>query len=110
MRTILIGTPPPQQPPRSQNRIDKARDHSNRLENYGKFTAQGKEIGNEYLLWHGTRRMCNLGYFGNTMPCTSPACALCSILRGSFDVAKAGTNMRWMRFGAGIYTSSASSK
>ena len=93
-----------------RNRTDNGRDYSNQLEYYGQFAARGKHIGNECLLWHGTRRVCNLGDPGNTALCANPGCALCSIICGSFDVSKVATNTNWARFGAGIYTSSVSSK
>ena len=53
---------------------------------------------------------CSLGDPGNTALCANPGCALCSIICGSFDVSKVATNTNWARFGAGIYTSSVSSK
>jgi len=49
--------------------------------------------------WHGTTRECNLGDSGIQDPCSSQTCLLCSIIRTSFQNAKAG-----------IYTSSTSSK
>ena len=93
-----------------RNRTDNGRDCRNQLEYYGQFAACGKHIGNECLLWHGTRRVCNLGDPGNTALCANPGCALCSIIYGSFDVSKVATNTNWARFGAGIYTSTVSSK
>jgi len=93
-----------------RNGTDSGRECSNQLEYYGQFAARGKHVGNESLLWHGTRRACNLGDPGNTTLCTNPGCGLCSIIYGSFDISKLMTNTEWARFGAGIYTSSVSSK
>lgn len=86
------------------------RGYSNQLEYYGQFAARGKRVGNECLLWHGTRRVCNLGDSGNTTPCANPSCALCSVICGSFDVTKVLSNKSLARFGAGIHTSTRSSK
>ena len=79
------------------------------LEAKGQFSAQGKYPGNEHLLWHGTTRACNLGESGKTAFCTNSRCYLCSIARGSFNVAHPKRHA-WLRFGPGIYTSSKSSK
>lgn len=81
----------------------------NILEAKGKFSAKGKYPGNEYLLWHGTARACRLGEPGQNVFCTSPNCSLCSIARGSFNMACANAGA-WQRFGSGIYTSTKSSK
>ena len=51
-----------------------------------------------------------MGDPGNTTPCANRGCALCSIICDSFDVTKVTTNTGWARFGAGIYTTSRSSK
>ena len=110
MHTIPIGRLALDKSQGSRNGVESRRDYSNRLERYSQFVDQGMKIGNERLLWHGTRRVCNLGDPGNTAPCANPSCALCSIVRGSFDVAKVTTNTSWTRFGAGIYTSTGSSK
>ena len=96
--------------PDPRNGTDQGRNYSDQLEYYGQFEPRGKYIGNECLLWHGTRRVCNLGESGNTTPCTNPGCSLCSIIRGSFDATRVTTNTGWARFGAGIYTSTRSSK
>jgi len=83
---------------------------SDSLEYYGQFAARGKLAGNERTLWHGTRRSCNLGEAGQTTPCIIQRCSLCSAIRGSFDTSKFTTNTPAERFGAGIYTSSKTSK
>jgi len=93
-----------------RNGTDGGRNYSGQLEYYGQFESRGKYIGNECLLWHGTRRVCKLGESRNTTPCTNPSCSLCSIIHGSFDVTKVATNTGWARFGVGIYTSTRSSK
>lgn len=81
-----------------------ARPASDTLEYYGRFTAKGKSNGNERILWHGTRRGCNLGETGQTTPCTIPRCSLCSIIRGSSGTGKSVTDTPIGRFGTGIYT------
>jgi len=83
--------------------------YRDKLEAKGKFAAQGKYPGNEYLLWHGTTRACHLGEPGQHIFCDSRTCSLCSIARGSFNMASANTGV-WQRYGPGIYTSSKSSK
>ena len=83
---------------------------SDTLEYYERFAAQGKLNGNERVLWHGTRRGCNLGEMGQTTPCMIPRCSLCSIIRGSFDVGKFASNTPAGKFGIGIYTSTKASK
>ncbi|KAF8802256.1 hypothetical protein BYT27DRAFT_7197349 [Phlegmacium glaucopus] len=66
-----------------------------------------KTIGNEVFRYHGTKRGCNLGSQGNMRLCSSTACALCSILRTSFNVSLANPSGA---FGPGVYTSSAANK
>ena len=70
----------------------------------------GKSPGNENRRWHGTRRKCNIGDRGVTTLCTNPRCSLCSVIESSFDVGFYRGATGWGRFGAGIYTSSTSSK
>ncbi|KIO25032.1 hypothetical protein M407DRAFT_211142 [Tulasnella calospora MUT 4182] len=68
---------------------------------------------NEKLVFHGTPRYCRLGDGDKIMGlCKKSACGLCAILRQSFSVKQAGTapDRDFLRFGHGIYTSSASSK
>ncbi|KAF9790510.1 hypothetical protein BJ322DRAFT_1104161 [Thelephora terrestris] len=76
----------------------------------GNYVAMGKSRGNENRRWHGTKRKCRLGDSGNETFCADAECALCNIIRTSFDLKffKAATG--WGRFGRGIYTSSTSSK
>ncbi|KAF9785537.1 hypothetical protein BJ322DRAFT_1063723 [Thelephora terrestris] len=71
---------------------------------------KGKSDGNERILWHGARRSCHMGERGNVNPCMIPRCSLCSIIRGSFDVGKIGTDTPGGRFGNGIYTFTKASK
>ncbi|KAF8154071.1 hypothetical protein B0H34DRAFT_720173 [Crassisporium funariophilum] len=61
----------------------------------------------EVFRYHGTARRCALGSSGNNQLCSSPACALCSILKTSFKVSLASPSGA---FGAGVYTTSASNK
>ena len=50
---------------------------------------------NEQFLFHGTNRFCRLGERNSLIrPCSLPACNLCSIIRGSFDVKRCGTNIQ----------------
>ncbi|KIO24522.1 hypothetical protein M407DRAFT_76921, partial [Tulasnella calospora MUT 4182] len=67
----------------------------------------------EKRVFHGTRRACLLG--NNPLKpvlCFSGDCALCIILRESLKAERAGSapERNWLRFGAGIYTTSVSSK
>lgn len=80
------------------------------VEARGQFVAQGKPAGNESRRWHGTKRKCQLGDIGHTSFCADVGCALCCIIKTSFDLKffKAATG--WGRFGHGIYTTSTSSK
>ncbi|EGN91901.1 hypothetical protein SERLA73DRAFT_173256 [Serpula lacrymans var. lacrymans S7.3] len=80
------------------------------VEAKGNFVSQGRTAGNECRRWHGTRRGCNLGDFGQTQLCSTGNCPLCSIIRTSFDLKYSGNNFGWERFGMGIYTSSTASK
>lgn len=66
-----------------------------------------RRFGNEVFRYHGTSRNCTLGSRGNTRLCSSTTCALCSILRTSFEVSLANP---YGGFGAGIYSSSAANK
>ncbi|KAF9223627.1 ADP-ribosylation [Gyrodon lividus] len=80
------------------------------VEARGKFAAAGRSAGNENRRWHGTTRECLLGDNGNANPCSSPSCSLCGIIRTSYSLNLFGKKTGWGRFGAGIYTSSTSSK
>lgn len=76
---------------------------SDTLEYYGRFTAKGKSHGNERVLWHGTRRGCDLGEAGQTAPCMDSRCSLCSVIRGSSSPGKVAADMPAGRFGTGMY-------
>lgn len=80
------------------------------VEARGHFTGVNRPPGNENRRWHGTRRKCTLGDIGCTTFCSDPQCSLCCIIKTSFDLAHFGKKTSWGRFGAGIYTSSTSSK
>lgn len=56
------------------------------VENMGCFRAQNRTAGNENRRFHGTRRDCLLGDPGKTRLCASQTCALCGIIRNSFDL------------------------
>lgn len=54
---------------------------------------------NEQLVFHGTSRQCSLGEYEECISlCGSTDCSLCSILRTSFLVSKAGTAVRVLTF------------
>ncbi|KAF9790513.1 hypothetical protein BJ322DRAFT_395572 [Thelephora terrestris] len=76
------------------------------VEAKGNFVAMGKSRGNENRRWHGTTRKCQLGDIGNKTFCADAGCALCCIIKTSFNMAKSNTGL----FGRGIYTSATSSK
>lgn len=80
------------------------------VERRGNFSAMNKARGNENRRWHGTRRKCNIGDPGTTSFCANQGCSLCCIIRTSFDLTFFKKATGWGRFGAGIYTSSTSSK
>lgn len=84
--------------------------HRQAVEAKGNFTAKGRAPGNENRRWHGTKRKCLLGDPGHTQLCSDSTCALCCIVRTSFDIAFYKNNTSWGRFGCGIYSSSTSSK
>jgi len=63
-------------------------------------------VGNEWMMYHGTKRTCLIGE-ETMLPCTERDCTLCSILARGFDISKAGANNR---YGKGIYTTPISSK
>jgi len=83
---------------------------SDSVEARGHFTGVNRPPGNENRRWHGTRRKCTLGDNGCTTFCSDSQCSLCCIINTSFDLAHFGKKTSWGRFGAGIYTSSTSSK
>ncbi|TEB30487.1 hypothetical protein FA13DRAFT_1733797 [Coprinellus micaceus] len=64
------------------------------------------DVGNEGLLWHGTKRECGIGVI-TSKRCQSRSCPACNIVRSSFKVSEAKDTGA---FGKGIYTSSASNK
>ncbi|CCM01087.1 uncharacterized protein FIBRA_03135 [Fibroporia radiculosa] len=87
--------------------------HSDRFSRYKLAVERrtGLSNGNSRRRWHGTSRSCLLGdneY--NQDLCSARDCSLCSIIRSSFELAQAGNNTNFGRFGAGIYTSATSSK
>ena len=84
-----------------------ARNYSEQVEAKGQFVSQGKSRGNENRRWHGTTRNCNIGDTGVTRFCTDTSCALCCIMKNSFDISFSATTGM---FGVGIYTTSTSSK
>ncbi|GJE95779.1 PARP catalytic domain-containing protein [Phanerochaete sordida] len=78
-----------------------------------RFQAYKQSVGNPRRRWHGTTRCCRLGDSPtSTSFCSNSQCALCSILKDSFKLAKAGRAgpSSYQRFGQGIYTSATSSK
>jgi len=56
------------------------------VEARGNFASMGKSPGNENRRWHGTRRKCRLGDTGYQTFCADTECALCCIIRTSFDL------------------------
>jgi len=80
------------------------------VEATGNFAATRKSRGNENRRWHGTKRRCNIGDKGFTSFCTDSRCSLCCIIKTSFNLSFFKGATGWGRFGAGIYTSSTSSK
>jgi len=93
--------------------FQKYLDYRKKVEEEGNFVAQQSSEGNERRRWHGTRRACLIGD-NPTDPklCALTTCALCSILRTSFEVNRTGTapGRTFARFGTGVYASSTSSK
>lgn len=87
----------------SIKKVYKIVEKANFLISYDNYL---KKYGNECFRYHGTHRGCQLGDDGHTTLCTSSSCAVCSIIKTSFQVrfAKSGA------FGSGVYTSSASNK
>ena len=81
-----------------------------KIERKGNFVAVGRSPGNENRRWHGTQRKCNIGDKGVTNFCTDSGCSLCCILKTSFDIRFVGRVTDRGIYGAGIYTSSTSSK
>lgn len=69
-------------------------DDSDSVEAQGNFKTARLSPGNENRRWHGTRRECNLGDKGHTQFCNKPGCALCCIVRTSFNLACARCG-RW---------------
>ncbi|KAI6025841.1 ADP-ribosylation [Pisolithus orientalis] len=74
--------------------IAKYEAYRAQVEARGNFAATGRSPGNENRRWHGTTRECLLGDNGNSSLCSSQSCS------AMWDPS----------FGAGIYTSSTSSK
>lgn len=75
-------------------------------------------LGNTQAQYHGTSVApdCRVGVVSrvdgtdNLMPCLDPACCVCSIIRRGFNPSAPSKGGRKLRFGRGVYTSSASSK
>ncbi|KAF6741308.1 hypothetical protein DFP72DRAFT_1117223, partial [Ephemerocybe angulata] len=70
------------------------------------YDAYRKTVKNETFRYHGTGRQCQLGVT-TTQLCMSSSCPVCNILKTSFQ---AGVDSNINRFGAGVYSSSASNK
>ncbi|KAG9036312.1 hypothetical protein FRB95_009234, partial [Tulasnella sp. JGI-2019a] len=73
----------------------------------------GQQQLDERKVFHGTLRRCCIGDPPNkTQLCDESDCSMCSIIRVSFQLDRAGTapGRNFMRFGRGIYTTSVSSK
>lgn len=66
--------------------------------------------GNEQRRFHGTAMKCKLGLPGNGTLCSDSTCAVCGIIRTSFRISRAQSNISFARFGAGTYFTSTSSK
>ncbi|KZT01538.1 ADP-ribosylation [Laetiporus sulphureus 93-53] len=94
----------------SKTSQDKYEQYKAAVESRGNFVAAGRPAGNENRRWHGTRRECTLGDNSNAQLCSSATCSLCCIIKTSFDLKFFAKKTGWGRFGAGIYTSSTSSK
>ncbi|KAF9790539.1 hypothetical protein BJ322DRAFT_999426 [Thelephora terrestris] len=90
--------------------LDKYQRYLDDVEFRGNFLAKESSRGNERRRWHGTKRKCYIGDQGNTRFCTDSGCSLCRIIQKSFDIKLFKKSTGWGRFGAGIYTSSTSSK
>ncbi|CAL1717325.1 unnamed protein product [Somion occarium] len=93
-----------------QSSLDKYDAYRDAVEARGQFVQDGRSAGNENRRWHGTTRDCHLGDRGHTQFCSSSKCSLCSIMKTSYKLNLWGKKTGWGRFGAGIYTSSTSSK
>jgi len=90
--------------------VAKYEQYLDRVEAKGNFASQNKPRGNERRRWHGTTRKCKIGDKGVTKLCSNPSCSLCCIMKTSFDISFFAKKTNFGRFGAGIYTSSTSSK
>ncbi|KAI0790013.1 hypothetical protein C8Q75DRAFT_136034 [Abortiporus biennis] len=93
-----------------QASLDKYDAYRDAVEARGQFVKDGRAAGNENRRWHGTTRECRLGDKGHVHFCLSTSCSLCCIMKTSYDLGLWGKKTGWGRFGAGIYTSSTSSK
>lgn len=91
----------------TEDDLKKFDQYIEQVEARGQFVSQGKSRGNENRRWHGTTRNCNIGDTGVTRFCTDTSCALCCIMKNSFDISFSATTGM---FGVGIYTTSTSSK
>ncbi|KAG8826977.1 hypothetical protein FRC19_006215 [Serendipita sp. 401] len=90
----------------SENDTKKYEAYKAKIEAKNQHAARGREPGNQQRRWHGTTRVCTLGENGNSTLCTATNCALCNIIRSSFDMKYASRGL----FGVGIYTSATPSK
>jgi len=88
--------------------VDRYNSYRDAVERRGNFQSQGMSAGNQCRRWHGTTRACTLGDDPkNAKLCGQSGCALCNILKTSFNLSfVSGVN----KFGSGIYASSTSAK
>ncbi|KAJ8600807.1 hypothetical protein CTAYLR_009997 [Chrysophaeum taylorii] len=82
---------------------------------FNHYQAYAGAKGNVERRWHGTASECRFGIDLDQPPCTSPTCAVCSIVAESFSLSLAGTSSvggqrRQLRYGQGLYFSKCSSK
>jgi hypothetical protein len=83
--------------------------HRDSVEARGNFVASHKSRGNENRRWHGTKRKCNIGD-KESQPSARTKGAHCVASSDLFRSQVFRGRTGWGRFGAGIYTSSTSSK
>ncbi|KAH8823036.1 hypothetical protein DL96DRAFT_1469427, partial [Flagelloscypha sp. PMI_526] len=96
----------------SEQTITRYNEYQASVESRGQFRRAGRQAGKESRRFHGTRRQCLLVDPGSIEFCSSPACALCYLLKTSFDISTltAAAGPPRTRFGRGIYCTSTSSK
>ena len=79
-----------------------------KFQGYGSGIRKSGKASNSELFFHGTKVLCDI--ISTQTCCSDTECGICGISLHGFDEKRIGTNIRFQRFGKGIYLAPNSSK